>query len=179
MSLDLDALLARVHSSNTLPPVHQWKPTVENTIDIVIDLEGRWIHEGELIERQAICKLLSSILVFENESYYLKTPVEKVAIQVMDVPFVAEVVIDDEGANPYFVTQTEDIIPFDAQMESELRNYQGVDIPYIKVRDNLFARLSRSLFFAFADDDRSHKVIDGLCFYQQKDGLLPLGRLKD
>ncbi|MCY4046319.1 MAG: DUF1285 domain-containing protein [Cellvibrionales bacterium] len=177
MSFDLEALLARIDSPNSLPPVHQWHPTVERTMDIVIDAQGRWIHEGDVIERPAICQLLSSILVYEGGQYFLKSPVEKVAIQVVDVPFIAELLIGDDSETPYFVTQTEDLIAFDTTLDAELREYQGVSLPYIKVRNNLYARLSRALFFAFADNEAAHQFKDGVCYYQQKDGLLPLGAL--
>jgi len=62
------------------PPVHLWKPERMGEIDIHIDKNGLWFHEGEPILREKLVNLFSSILWFENEQHYLVTPVELFAL---------------------------------------------------------------------------------------------------
>ena len=76
-SLFADLLASQDKSSASLPPVHLWKPQLSGDMDMVIDREGRWIHEGGEIKRPAMVKLFASILVFEEGDYFLVTPVEK------------------------------------------------------------------------------------------------------
>ena len=66
-------------------------------MDMIIDREGRWIHEGGEIKRPAMVKLFASILVYEEGDYFLITPVEKWRIQVEVAPLF---VIAAERANP-------------------------------------------------------------------------------
>ena len=58
------------------PPVHLWDPTNIGSIDITVCRDGSWIHEGGEIKREAMVRLFASILRFENDKYYLVTPVE-------------------------------------------------------------------------------------------------------
>ena len=44
------------------PPLHLWHPELSGDIDIRIDTDGRWFHEGTLIERAAIVRVFASIL---------------------------------------------------------------------------------------------------------------------
>ncbi|MCW5761222.1 MAG: DUF1285 domain-containing protein, partial [Phenylobacterium sp.] len=37
-----------------LPPVHLWNPAHSGEIDIVIRTDGRWVHEGAVISREAL-----------------------------------------------------------------------------------------------------------------------------
>jgi hypothetical protein len=43
-------------------PVDGWHPDVEGPIDIRIDLDGSWFHEGQPIRRAALVALFASIL---------------------------------------------------------------------------------------------------------------------
>ena len=78
------------------PPVDKWHPEHVGKIDIRIDTQGFWFHEGDPISREKLVRLFASILWFEKEAegdradglnqslvtgrYYLVTPVEKLAI---------------------------------------------------------------------------------------------------
>ena len=83
----LDDISAQIKDQKR-PPVDQWKPEHVGEIDIRIDTKGLWFHEGDVIQRPALVKLFASILWFENNTYYLVTPVEKLKIEVSDVPFL-------------------------------------------------------------------------------------------
>ncbi len=76
-----------------LPPVERWNPSYCGDIDIEIRADGSWWHEGTPIKRQELVKLFASILIREQEHYYLVTPVEKVKIRVQLHPLI---VIDAE-----------------------------------------------------------------------------------
>ncbi|MEQ9663153.1 MAG: DUF1285 domain-containing protein, partial [Parasphingopyxis sp.] len=96
-SLSLDDIAAHIED-RSLPPVETWHPEREGAIDIVITRDGRWIHEGDPIERPALVALFSTILRREPDgSYVLVTPAEKLTIEVEDAPFVA-VEMNSEGS---------------------------------------------------------------------------------
>jgi len=84
----LDALDQSPESSFQRPELYQWTPSLSGDIDIKVDAQGRWWHEGGLIVRKSIVDIFSSILRREGDDYYLVTPVEKWRIQVEDVPFL-------------------------------------------------------------------------------------------
>ena len=65
------------------PPVSEWSPQLSGDIDIVIDANGNWFHEGSKIQRAALVALFAKILRREHDGeYYLVTPVEKWRIRV-------------------------------------------------------------------------------------------------
>lgn len=85
--MDLNLIAAALEEQPDLPPIGQWDPPLSGDIDIFIDANGRWFHEGDPIHRQALVKLFASILRREaNGDYVLVTPVEKWRIKVEDVP---------------------------------------------------------------------------------------------
>lgn len=71
------------------PPLEQWDPPLSGDIDIEIDSEGQWIHEGSVIRREAIVRLFAAILRREADGdYYLVTPGEKWRIRVQRHPLM-------------------------------------------------------------------------------------------
>ena len=83
----IDELLKEV-GGRKHPPVHLWQPSRTGEIDIKIDAEGAWFHEGRKIHRQGLVRIFASILRYEAPDYYLVTPQERLRITVADVPFV-------------------------------------------------------------------------------------------
>lgn len=152
MPYDLDSIVQQflTSSDKKLPPVHSWKPELNLDIDIRIDSEGKWYHEGAVFERGDLMRLFASILVMNEGQYFLVTPREKFSITVDDVPFVI-VAIKEEGDKLFLVTQCEDVVELDSKTFWQLRRYQGVDVPYVCVRDNLFARLERNVFYQLVE----------------------------
>jgi hypothetical protein len=140
----LDDISAQIRDQKR-PPVDQWKPANLGEIDIRIDTKGRWFHEGEPIQRPALVKLFASILWFENNAYYLVTPVEKLKIEVADVPFLVNHCERVDGV--WVATdnvQTQTIIG--RQNPVELRKFIDQKVPYVKVRYDLWARVNRSVY---------------------------------
>ena len=95
---DIDELfetLTNLQRSKRLPPLHLWQPEHEGVIDIRIDREGAWYHEGVRIQRQPLVDLFATILRREGDDYFLVTPAEKMKIAVEEAPLL--LVPDGDG----------------------------------------------------------------------------------
>ncbi len=141
-----------MRSGQKLPPVHLWNPPFCGDIDIRIARNGTWFHEGTVIHRQPLVRLFSTILKKEGDDYFLVTPVEKVRIQVEDVPFIA-VGVTEEGEGDsrvlVFRTFTDDRVPLDAdhRLRVETDRVSGEPRPYIQMRGGMEARIHRPVFY--------------------------------
>ena len=147
-----DLFAYQQQSSNDLPPVHLWNPPLSGDIDIVIDREGRWFHEGDEIKRASLVKLFTSILTCEGDQYFLVTPVEKWRIKVDVAPLFAISASRELRAGVQAIcltTLTGDTVVVDRDHpvfidpESEL--------PMLKVRANLTALISRNIYYQLVD----------------------------
>lgn len=138
-------------------PVHLWNPPLSGEMDMRIARDGTWYHEGEPIRRLALAQLFSTILRLDEDGrYYLVTPVECWAIQVDDAPFVAvRLSVSGEGEQQQllFHTSLEDEVPLDAEhpLRVVLDPQSGEPSPYVRVRGNLDALISRTVFYELAD----------------------------
>lgn len=151
MALDLDRIVATLNqAAEKMPPVQSWQPAVKGTIDILIDDNMQWFHEGGVFQREALVKLLASILRIEDDGYYLVTPAEKLRIEVADVPFKIIAMLQQDDAY-YLITNTEDRIRLDDNTVWQLRRYNEVEIPYVDVRHGLFARVDRAVFYQMVE----------------------------
>jgi len=142
--MDLGRLYGDIEAQGTLPPVDLWNPPFCGDIDMRITHDGTWLHDGAPIRRPAMVRLFARILRREGDRYFLVTPVEKLGITVEDAPFIAVEMTVAEGALT-FRTNVDDIVTADAA--HPLRFETGPDgfRPYIHVRGDLYARLSRAL----------------------------------
>jgi hypothetical protein len=131
-----------------LPPVHLWNPPFCGDIDMRIAADGTWFYMGTPIGRPAMVRLFSSVLKKEGERYFLVTPVEKVGIVVDDAPFSA-VEMRHEAGVLSFRTQVDEWVNADAAhpLRFETEEATGGLKPYVLVRDGLWARLNRPLFY--------------------------------
>ena len=153
MNAAFNELLKQVGSTQ-LPPVESWHPEREGQIDIRIKTDGSWLHEGTLIRRKSIAKIFSTILRREGGTYYLVTPVEKLRIQVDDVPFVAvemEASGTGQAQQVLFRTNMDDVVLLDDDHELTVTNSPNGPRPYINVREGLAARLVSDVFYRLAD----------------------------
>ena len=143
-------------NKKSLPPIEKWNPPFCGDIDMTISKSGKWYYMGSEIKRPAMVKLFSGILRLESDnSYYLVTPVEKVRIQVEDVPFVAVAITKEqsEGMNTVtFRTNLNDEIVLSKEnpLSIEIKKNDETS-PYITVRNNLRALISRSVFYELVD----------------------------
>ena len=143
-------------NKKSLPPIEKWNPPFCGDIDMTISKSGKWYYMGSEIKRPAMVKLFSGILRLESDnSYYLVTPVEKVRIQVEDAPFVAVAITKEqsEGINTVtFRTNLNDEIVLSKEnpLSIEIKKNDEPS-PYIIVRNNLRALISRSVFYELVD----------------------------
>ena len=143
-------------NKKSLPPIEKWNPPFCGDIDMTISKSGKWYYMGSEIKRPAMVKLFSGILRLESDnSYYLVTPVEKVRIQVEDAPFVAVAITKEqsEGINTLtFRTNLNDEIVLSKEnpLSIEIKKNDEPS-PYITVRNNLRALISRSVFYELVD----------------------------
>ncbi|QRM30644.1 DUF1285 domain-containing protein [Microvirga sp. VF16] len=131
------------------PPVERWNPAYCGDIDMRIAADGTWHYMGTPINRSALVKLFSTVLRKDPERYVLVTPVERVGITVEDAPFLAvEMAVDGEGESRQiaFRTNVDDLVPVSAEHPLRFeRDANGGVKPYVKVRGELWARVTRAL----------------------------------
>lgn len=149
----LDHILQALRQqADTRPDISGWDPPLSGSIDIRIDRDGRWFHEGVLFQRESIARLFASLLKREADGYCLVTPVEKWRIEVEDVPFVAslEAIVQDAGGQQvFFRTSLGEVFRLDAGHPLVFRGEPRK--PYVTVRDGLEARISRAAYYQLSD----------------------------
>lgn len=151
----------------------QWQPALSGDIDIRIDRDGDWYHEGTRIERHALVQVFASILRREADGhYYLVTPVEKWRIRVEDA---ALLVVDvdrvwrDEKDVLECELNTGVRVVVDAVHSLSVKNisieHAAADDeprPYLQLDHGLNARLLRSVYYrlvAWGEADGKEWVI--------------------
>lgn len=134
----------------SIPPLEDWQPKHCGKMNLVIKANGEWWHEGQLIRRKALLDLFSSVLWKEQNQYYLKTPVEKIEIEVEDAPLLITEAdkIELDGHN-YIQLKTAhgDVVIVDANHPIFMRAYLGELRPYVHVRNGLDALIHRAAFY--------------------------------
>lgn len=137
------------------PPVEDWDPEYCGELPLTINDKGEWFYEGTPFTRPQLVNLFASVLKKENDTYFLVTPVEKVKITVVDVPFIITQWHRDPHNNEIIcTTATADTFCLNAQHPCELRldAKQNQYLPYINVRRNLWAKLHQNVFYQWIDD---------------------------
>jgi hypothetical protein len=146
----LEGIVAALPKAKGLPPVDKWNPPFCGDIDMRIAADGIWYYQKTPIGRPALVKLFASVLKREADKYFLVTPVEKVGILVDDAPFLAvemSVANKDDPALT-FRTNVDDFVTagpghalrFEQEASGGLR-------PYLHVRRDLWAKVTRALFY--------------------------------
>jgi uncharacterized protein len=134
------------------PPVELWNPPFCGDLDMRIAADGTWFYLKTPIGRPALVRLFASVLKRDGENYFLVTPVEKCGIRVDDAPFLAvELNVEQSAEGPVlnFRTNVDDWIA--CGPEHKLRFDPEVGTgglkPYLHVRRDLWAKVTRTLFF--------------------------------
>lgn len=149
-------------SDDKLPPIEKWNPEFCGDIDILIKANGEWWHEGSPIKRKKLYTLFSSVLLKEDNQYFLITPVEKLAIQVEWQPFVIQDfdLVKKNGKTCYLMTDNcGNKITLTHPNQLAFSQFKGLDLPIVHVRRNLFASFNRSCYYRLIDqaDIVNHK----------------------
>ena len=135
------------------PPVHLWNPPFCGDLDMRIAADGTWFYLETPIGRPALVKLFASVLKREGDKYFLVTPVEKCGITVDDAPFLAvELKVEERpGSRPRaaFPHQCRRLGRLRARPRAALRAGAGTGglKPYLHVRRDLWAKVTRALFY--------------------------------
>lgn len=136
------------------PHVDLWNPPDCGDIDMRIAADGTWFYQKSPIGRPALVKLFASVLKREGDRYCLVTPMEKCGIRVDDAPFLAvelDVVPAPEEQHPFlkFRTNVDDWVTCgpDHPLRFEGEPNTGGLKPYLHVRRNLWALVTRPLFY--------------------------------
>jgi hypothetical protein len=134
------------------PPVHLWNPPFCGDLDMRIATDGTWFYLGTPIGRPALVKLFASVLKREDDKYFLVTPVEKCGIVVDDAPFLAvELKVEHGPAGQIlnFRTNVDDWVACDTEhgLRFEPEPETGGLKPYLHVRRDLWAKVTRALFY--------------------------------
>ena len=134
----------------SIPPLEQWHPKHCGRMDLKVKANGEWWHEGQLIKRQRMIDLFSTVLWKEAGKFYLKTPVEQIEIEVEDEPLMVNQVDQVEIDGQSFIqltTTNQDIVIVDEDHPIFMREYQGELRPYVHVRFGINALIQRASFF--------------------------------
>lgn len=167
-----------IREGRAIPPLENWHPEQVTDMDLTIKANGEWWHEGGHMTRQSLVSLFATILWKEENNgaveYFLKTPVQKLRIQVEDAPLLINDVgiIEGQGKNWLeFTTSTGDVVRLDDEHPISLRAYTMKDSddnshsdksknkednksteistqirPYMMVRNGLEALVGRNAF---------------------------------
>lgn len=153
--LEAIAAAARLASGKYLPPVHLWNPPHCGDIGLRIGRDGTWYYRNSPIGRMPLVRLFASVLRKDPKEFVLVTPVEKITIEVEDAPFIAVEmkrgqVETEAGARPVLAFRTNVGDWVEAGPDHEIRFETGPSEgikPYIRVRADLWALISRPLFY--------------------------------
>jgi uncharacterized protein len=140
------------------PPVHLWNPPYCGEIDMRIAADGTWFYQKTPIGRAALVKLFASVLKREGDRYFLVTPVEKCGITVDEAPFLAvelavgeaDVTAESAGGRLLrFRTNVDDWVTAgrDHPLRFEPETATGGLKPFLHVRRDLWAKVTRALFY--------------------------------
>ena len=141
---------AQSSHKRSIPPLDQWHPKHCGAMDLKVKANGEWWHEGQLIKRQSMIDLFSTVLWKDDEKFYLKTPVEQIEIEVEDEPLFVNQVDQVEINQQTFLqltTTTQDVVIVDQEHPIFMREFDGELRPYVHVRFGINALIQRASFF--------------------------------
>ena len=147
--------IADLVAQRKLPPVREWSPQSSSDSLMQITADGRWFHDGGEIKRLAMIRAFSSLLRREQDGrYWLVTPHEKQSIEVEDVPFIA-VEMTSEGTGEdrrlAFRLNSDDLTIAGPENVIEMRGDGENTRPYLHIRDGLWAKIARPVFYELAE----------------------------
>ena len=148
-------------------------------LEICITADGTWFHAGRPIIRFNLVKFFAGLLERDEDGcYWLVTPVEMGIVFVEDVPFVGVELLQEVDCLKVR-TNIDDIITIDAQhpLKIVVDPITKAPRPYLTVRNNLWARLSRSVFYQLVESATKSK--DGYMTVISAGQEFILGSLED
>ena len=141
---------AQSSHKRSIPPLDQWHPKHCGAMDLKVKANGEWWHEGQLIKRQSMIDLFSTVLWKEDGRFYLKTPVEQIEIEVEDEPLFVNSVEQIQLDGLHYIqlsTTSQDVVIVDQEHPIFMREFDGELRPYVHVRFGINALIQRASFF--------------------------------
>jgi hypothetical protein len=168
--------------------VHLWNPPFCGDLDMRVVADGSWFYLKTPIGRPALVKLFASILKREGDKYFLVTPVEKCGIIVEDAPFLAVELKAEQGEQGqllHFRTNVDDWVTCGRShaLRFEPEPETGGLKPYLHVRRDLWAKVTRALFYDLVElgeereigGERMFGIVSGGEFF----AMAPAASLRD
>lgn len=147
--------LAEVIGGRSLPPVEQWHPEHCGDSEMVIRRDGSWTYRGELIGREAMVRLFSTVLRREPDgSHVLVTPGEKLTIAVEAAPFRAIAMTSEgEGRQRRIALEIDhaDAVIVGPSHPLAIVATPAGPSPRVVVRGGLEAELARPVYYELAE----------------------------
>jgi len=141
------------------PPLDSWDPDYCGEMPIEIKKDGSWHYMNSPIDRISMVKLFATVLIQESNEYFLKTPVEKIKIQVEDAPFLITdwnwqnseqgdilCCIDNLGRK-YLLCNNHPLI----LKNNDSTQSQDIQLPYLALSHGLTAKISRNVYYQWAE----------------------------
>ncbi|MCW9034989.1 MAG: DUF1285 domain-containing protein [Alphaproteobacteria bacterium] len=153
-------------------------------IDINIDANGNWFHEGSPFTRKDLICLFASVLKRDEKGdYWIATPAELGRIKVDDAPFLAvEMFVTGTGKDQVisFRTNIDEMVTVEETHPLQmLKAADNGDLtPYVGIRGNMEAKISRSVYYELVshgiEEEINGKVMYGVW---SSNKFFPLGSL--
>lgn len=155
-------------TGRALPPVERWNPPFCGDIDMRIAADGTWFYQKTPIGRPALVKLFASVLKREGDKYFLVTPVEKVGLIVEEAPFLAVELRVEHDAHDGVLGQ---VLRFRTNVDDWVEAGPGHGLrfepepagglkPFLHVRRDLWAKVTRTLFYDLVELGEE-RMVDG------------------
>ena len=174
-----------LHSVNSIeekyPPVHLWNPDLCEGVEMKIDREGNWFYQGSIIGRDKLKILFSRILKFENNRYFLVTPLEKVPVTVDLAPYmIVDYEVDSDQKKIILKTNLDLSIPLDQDHMLEVKKIGVEYIPFVHVRNNIEGFISRPVYYSLIEIAlKQDNVFEGQLSLTSFDCVFDLGNIND
>lgn len=150
-----------------------WDPPFCGDIDIEIRRDGSWWYLGSVIARFELQCLFARILRYQQGAYYLVTPVEKVRIRVVDLPFVV-IACEINADSIVLHNNVSESICLDRDHALKIDGTTEQPQPYVEWRDGLRARLSSAVYYELCEHALQQPPRDGVHGVCSKNLFFPL-----
>jgi hypothetical protein len=171
--MNLAKLTTQLAKINGHPPVEKWNPPFCGDMDIQIKADGTWCYMGTPIGRMPLVKLFASVLTYQQDQYFLVTPVEKVRIQVADAPFIISqwrYKETESGKAIIFTSNTDDEFILSQQYCTALPTSAQSGPLYLNIHRTMQACFHRNVYYQLAEIASIKMIDDKPCWVVQSAG---------
>ncbi len=148
--MNIQALIDSLNNTGLKTPLETWDPPYCGPLDLIIKANGEWLYQGTPITRQKIINLFASVLCVEENEYFLKTPVEKVRIEVERYPFLHTQWCDKSIDGASIIVLTTNVGDEIALLNGDTFEIEG-DYIATQIRRGLKAGLHRNVYYQLCD----------------------------